>query len=156
MISGSTIAAVNVPDSKNTLSRHLHQKRREKARRKKLAREQQKIPPPLRPQISEPTANQAFHDASSKIVPHSQLQNKVATLELQVLEAKKAALQKQLQNLTTANPALSVKRPAANLEKARNENFGSFYEHKGEESHLVLLIRKYQSVDILHSRYHEE
>ena len=110
MISGSTIAAVNVPDSKNTLSRHLHQKRREKARRKKLAREQQKIPPPLRPQISEPTANQAFHDASSKIVPHSQLQNKVATLELQVLEAKKAALQKQLQNLTTANPAYQGRR----------------------------------------------
>ena len=35
-----------------------------------------------------------------------------------------------------------------NLGEARNSNFGLFYEHKGEESHLVPLMCEYRSVDI--------
>ena len=40
--------------------------------------------------------NQLFHDAWSKIVSDSQLQNKVANLKKLVREAKKTALKKQL------------------------------------------------------------
>ncbi len=71
------------------------------------------------------------------MAPDSPLQNEVANLERQVLEAKKAALQKQLQTLTAANPGPPTKGPAANQGEAKNSNSGLFYEHEGEESHLV-------------------
>ena len=92
LISRSIIAAINVLDFKYTFSHYLYYKTREKACHKKLAGEQQKILPPLRSQISKPTANQAFYNAPSKMVLDSQLQNKVTTLELQVFEAKKAVV----------------------------------------------------------------
>ena len=82
------------------------------------------------------------------MISDSQLQNKVATLEQQVLEAKKAALQKQLQTLNITNPTPPVERLVANPGKVKNSNFGSFYEHEAEESHLILLICKYRSMDI--------
>ena len=78
------------------------------------------------------TADQAFHDAPSEIIPDSQLQNKVANFERQVLKAKKAALQKQLQSLTAANSTPSAEGPAANPAEAKTSNFGLFYEHEGE------------------------
>lgn len=73
--------------------------------------------------------------------PDSHLQNEVAGLERRVLEAKKAALQKQFQTLTAGNPAPPTERPVSNQVKARNSNFGLFYGHGGEESHLVSLMR---------------
>ena len=65
------------------------------------------------------------------------MRNEVANLERQVLEAKKAALQKQLQALNAANPVPTAEDPVAQPGGARNSNFGSFYEHEGEDSHLV-------------------
>ena len=64
-----------------------------------------------------------------KIFLDSQLQNEVASLERQVLEAKKAALQKQLQTLTVANPA-PTEEPTANPREVRNPNIRLFYEHE--------------------------
>lgn len=77
-------------------------------------------------------------------------------------------MQKQLQTLTAANlagptaaipvlptaagPAPPTGTPAANPGEAKNSNFGFFYEHKGEESHLVPLMREYRSVDIQYIR----
>ena len=84
----------------------------------------------------------------TKIALNSQLRNELANLERQVLEAKKTALQEQLQTLTAANLTPAIEQPAANQVEARNSNFGSFYEHKGEESHLMPLMRKYRSVVI--------
>ena len=141
MISKSTIIAVNVLESKNALSRHFYLKKRAKAHYKKLIKEQQKISPLMHPQISKLTANQAFHDASNKIVPDSQLQNKIATLELQVFKAKKAALQqKQLKNLIIANLILPVKRSVINLGEVRNLNFRLFYKHKGVKNLILFLL----------------
>ena len=96
------------------------------------------------PSTNKRTADLAFHDAPSEMVPDSQLQNEVANLERQVLEAKKAALQKQLQTLTAANPAPPTEGPDANLVEARNSIFGLFYEHEVEEYHLVPLMREYR------------
>ena len=76
------------------------------------------------------TADQAFHVAPSELAPDSQLHNEVANLERQVLEAKKAALQRQLQTLTAANPASPMEQPTANPKEARNSNFGLFHEHE--------------------------
>lgn len=76
----------------------------------------------------------------------------MANLEQQVLEAKKAALQKQLQALNAANPVPPAEDPVAQLGGARNSNFGSFYKHEGEESHLIPLMREYWSVDIQYIR----
>ncbi len=59
-----------------------------------------KNPTPTPKLTNKRSADQAFHDTSSKIVSDSQLQNDRANLERQVLEVKKAALQKQLQTLT--------------------------------------------------------
>lgn len=86
------------------------------------------------------------------MAPDSQLQNKVGNLEQQVLEAKKTALQNQLQTRTAANPAPPAKQHVANPKEARNSNFGSFYEHKGEESYLVPFMREYRLVDIQYIR----
>lgn len=61
-------------------------------------------------------------------------------------------MQKQLQALTAANPAPPAGEPTVNPKEARNSNFGLFYEHKGEESHLVPLMREYRSVDIQYIR----
>ena len=87
------------------------------------------------------------------MVPDSKLQNEVTKLERLVLEAKKAALQKLLQALTAANPEPPAKGPVANPVEARTLNFGLFYEHEGEESHLVPLMREYWSVDIQYGKY---
>ena len=112
--------------------------------------------------------NQVFHDTKSDIVSDSQLQNKVANLEWQILKAKKAAQQKQLQVLvavnpvpltaanlvptTAASPETPMGAPAKNLEETKNSNFGLFYEHEGEGSHLVLFTRKYRPVNIQYIR----
>lgn len=80
-------------------------------------------------------------------------------MKQQVLEVRKAILYKQFQTLiaanlivsTTANQilltvvdqALPIKTPAANLGEAKNLNFGLYYEHKGEKSHLISFMRKY-------------
>ena len=150
MASRSTMVAVNVPDSRdNSLTPPPPEKSltRKGAPRKTCQGATKNLAPTLLPPNKQ-TADQAFHDASSKMVPDSQLQNEVANLEPQVLEAKKAALQKQFQTLTTANPALPTERPAENSREVRNSNFVLFYEHQGEESHLVALMRKYWLVDI--------
>ena len=161
--------AVNVPDSReNSLTPPPPEKNTGKGTQRKTRQGATKNPTPA-PQIpNKRTADQAFHDAQSDIVPDSQLQNEVAHLERQVLEAKKAALQKQLQALTAANPVLPTTTnpvpptaaspavptgaPTANPGEARNSNFGLFYEHEGEESHLVPLMREYRSVDIQYIR----
>lgn len=59
---------------------------------KKLIREQQKISPPVYTQTSKPTANQVFYNTLSKIISNNTLQNKIATMELQIFEAKKSVL----------------------------------------------------------------
>ena len=107
-----------------------------------------KNPPSLPPANHKRTANQAFYDTSSKIIPDSQLQNKIANLEHQVLKTKKAAPQKQLQTLATANPTLPTEAASISPGEARTLNFELFYKHKSEESQLVPLIRKYGSIDI--------
>ena len=148
------MAAVNVPDSRdNSLTPPPPEKSiTGKGAPRKTRQGATKNPAPTLLPPNKRTADQAFHDAPSEMVPDSQLQNEVANLERQVLEAKKAALQKQLQTLTTANPALPTEGPAANSGEARNSNFGLFYEHEGEESHLVPLMREYRSVDIQYIR----
>ena len=153
--------AVNVPDSReNSLTPPPPEKNTGKGTQRKTRQGTTKNLTPA-PQIpNKRTADQAFHDAQSDIVPDSQLQNEVANLERQVLEAKKAALQKQLQALAAANPvpptasspAAPMGAPAGNPGEARNSNFGLFYEHEGEESHLVPLMREYRSVDIQYIR----
>ena len=72
-------------------------------------------------------ADQAFHDVSTELVPYSQLQNEVANLEQQVVEAKKIALQRQLQILTAAKPAPPIEEPTVNQRETKTSNFGSFY-----------------------------
>ena len=98
------------------------------------------------------TADQTFRDTPIEIITDSHLQNEVASLERQVLEAKETALQKQLQTLNAANPTPSTEGPTANTTEARTSNFGLFYEHEGEESHFVPLMREYRSLDIQYSR----
>lgn len=76
-----------------------------------------------------------------------------------MLEAKTAALQKRLQALTVANPGPPTGSLVPQLvEEARNSNFILFYEHEGEESHLVPLMREYWAVDIqyIQSRHEKE
>ena len=92
------MAAVNVSDSRdssftpppqerNTTGKGTQQRTRQGGPAKNPA------PPP--PVANKRTANQAFHDASTELVPDSQLQNEVANMERQVLEAKKVVLQRQ-------------------------------------------------------------
>ncbi len=52
----------------------------------------------------------------------SQLQKKVTNLERQVLKAKKAALQKQIQTLTRESNGTPAEEPAANLVGAKDPN----------------------------------
>ena len=149
------MAAVNVPDSRDTFLTPPPPERNttgKSTQRKTRQGGAPKNPPSLPTATNKRTADQAFHDAPTELVPDSQLQDEVASLERQVLEAKKAALQKQLQTLTAANPAPPVGEPTANPREARNSNFGLFYEHEGEESHLVPLMREYRSVDIQYIR----
>ena len=82
------------------------------------------------------TANQALYEDSSKIVLDSQLQKKLASLKQQVLEAKKAALKKQLQTLISVSIRMLAEEPAANRVRAKISNLGLFYEHESEDSHL--------------------
>ena len=96
-----------------------------------------KNPPSLPPSNHKRTADQAFHDASSKIIADNQLHNEVVNLECQVLETNPTPL-------TEAAPVTTG--------EARTSNFGLFYEHEDEESHLVPLMRKYHLVDIQYIR----
>ena len=80
------------------------------------------------------------------------MQNKVANLERQVLEAKKVVLWRQLQIPTAAKPAPPIEEPTVNSTETRTSNFGSFYEHKDEKSHLVPHMREYRFVDIRYTR----
>ncbi len=148
------MAAVNGSDSRyNSLTPPPPEKSpNEKSAPRKTCQGVAKNPTPAPPLTNKWTADQAFHDAESEIVPDSQLQNEVAKLERQVLEAKKAALQKQLQTLTLASTGTWAEEPAANPVGAKNSNFGFFYQHEGEESHLVPLICEYWSVDIQYIR----
>ena len=125
------MAAVNVPDfrdnsltppppERNTIGKGAQRQTRQGSTAKNL--------PSL--SANKRTADQKFHDAPSELAPDSQLQNEVAKLERQVLEAKKAAFQRQFQTLTTANPAPPTEEPAANPREVRNSNFGLFYEHE--------------------------
>ena len=148
------MAAVNVPDSRdNSLTPPPPEKSTTgKGAPRKTRQGATKNPTLILPPSNKRTADQAFHDAPSEMVPDSQLQDEVANLKRQVLEAKKAALQKRLQTFTATSPVLPKEGPAANQGEARNSNFGSFYEHEGEESHLVPLMREYRSVDIQYIR----
>ena len=155
MASGSTMAAVNVSDSRDSsLTPPLQERNRtEKStqQRERQGGPGKNLASPL-PAANKRTANQAFHNPSSELVPDSQLQNEVANLERQVLEAKKVVLQRQLQTLTTAKPASLIEEPTVNPKEARASNFGFFYEHKGEKSHLIPLMREYRSVDVQYIR----
>lgn len=98
------------------------------------------------------------------MIPDSRLQNKIANLERQVLEAKKTVSRKQLQGLTTANPVIpeatspvfltttSLATPmdssTTNPQEPRNLNFGPFYEYEGGKSHSIPFMCKYWLVDI--------
>ncbi len=152
------MAALNVPDSReNSLTPPPPEKVTTGKGAQRRTRQGVSKNPTLAPQpTNKRTADQAFHDTPSEIVPDSQLQNEVASLERQVLEAKKAALRRQLQILTTINQGQPIEGPAANPGEARvetrNSNFGLFYEHEGEESHLVPYMREYWSVDIQYIR----
>ena len=95
MASGSTMAAVNISDSRdssltptpqeqNIIEKDTQQRTRQGGPAKNSA-------PPL-PAANKRTADQAFRDASTELASDSQLQNEVANLERQVLEAKKVAL----------------------------------------------------------------
>ena len=154
MASGSTTAALNVPDSRENSPTPPPPEKvtTGKGAQRKTRQGASKNPTPAPQLTNKRTADQAFHDAPSEIIPDSQLQNEVASLERQVLEAKKAARQRQLQTLTATNQGQPTEGPAANSGElrveARNSNFGLFYEHEGEESHLVPLMREYRSVDI--------
>ena len=149
------MARINIPESrdnyltppppeKTTAGKAAPRKTRQGARRPK--------PPSPPPANLKRTADQAFHDVSSKIIPDSQLQNEVANLEHQVLEVKKAVLQKQLQTLAADNPTPQTKAALVTPGEARTSNFGLFYEHEGEESHFVPLMHEYRSVDTQYIR----
>ena len=145
------MAAVNVPDSRdNSLAPPPPEKGAsgKAAQRKTRQGGTAKNPPLPPPSSNKRTADQAFHDAPSETIPDSQLQNEVASLERQVLEAKKP----HYRNNSKANPTPSTEGPAANPAEAKTSNFGLFYEHEGEESHLVPLMREYGSVDIQYIR----
>lgn len=106
MALGSTMAAVNIPESRDyslTLpppERSTSGKGPQWKTRQGTAKNHTSALAPA-PALASPLTNkriadQAFHDVPSKIIPDSQLQNEVANLEHPVLEAKQAALQKQL------------------------------------------------------------
>ena len=155
MTSGSTIAGINIPESRdNSLTPPPSEKTTAKKAVpcKTCQKAMAKNPPFLPPANHKRTTNQAFHEASSKIIPNSQLQNEVANLERQVFEVKKAALQKQLQTLVATNPTPPTEAALITLGEVRTSNFGLFYEHKGEESYHVPLIYEYHSIDIQYIR----
>ena len=146
------MAAVNVPDFRdNSLTPPPTERNTtgKGAQRKTRQGGAVKNPPSLPTATNKQIAGQAFHGAPIGLVPGSQLQGGVTNLERQLLKAKKAALQRQLQTLTAANPAPPTEEPIAN---PRASNFGLFYEHEGEESQLVHLMCEYQSVDIQYIR----
>ena len=155
MASGSTMAAVNAPDSRDSSLTPPPQERNttgKDAQRRTRQRGLLKNPLSLHPAANRWTADQTFHEEPTKLVSDSQLENEVANLERQVSGAKKAALQRQPQSLTVANPATLIEEPAANLRQVRNSKFGLFYKYEAEESQLVPLMRDYCSVDIQYVR----
>ena len=151
MALGSTMAAVKVSDSRDSSLTPPPQEQNtigKCTQRRTSQGGPAKNPNPLLPATNKRMADQAFHDASTELVPDSQLQNEVVNLEQQVLEAKKVALQRQLQILIAAKPAPPIEEPTVNSKETRTSNFRSFYKYKGEESHLVPLMREYRFVDI--------
>lgn len=100
MASASTMAGANVPDSRD---KSLTPPPPEKGTTGKAAPRKTrqggtaKNPPSL--PTNKRTADQAFHDAPSEIVPDIQLQNEVANLECQVLRSKESHITE-----TTPNP----------------------------------------------------
>ena len=111
------MAAVNVSDSRDSSLTPPPQERNttgKGAQRRTRQGGPAKNLPSLPTGANKRTADQAFHDATTQLVPESQLQNEVANLERQVLEAKKTALQRQLQTLTATNPAPYMEEPTAN------------------------------------------
>lgn len=85
------MAAVDVPDSRDNSLTPPPPERTGKGAPRKARQGATKNPTPA-PPSNKRTADQAFHDAPTEMAPDSQLQNEVANLERQVLEAKKAAL----------------------------------------------------------------
>ena len=126
------MAAVNVSDSRdNSLTPLPSEKSTTGKSAPRKTRQGVAKNPNLAPQLTnKQTADQAFHDAASEIVPDSQLQNKVANLERQVLEAKKAALQKQLQTLTSASTETPAEELAANSVGAKTQTLACFMSMK--------------------------
>lgn len=97
MALGSIIVAVNILNSRNISPTLLPLKRNttEKSiKRKTYQGDVSKNLFFLSIATNKQSANQSFYDTLTKLVPNSQLQNGVAGLKQQVLEAKKAALQK--------------------------------------------------------------
>ena len=127
------MAAVNVPDSsdnsltppppeRNTIGKGAQRKTRQGGAAKNQ--------PSLPTATNKRTVDQAFHDAQTELVPDSQLQDEVTNLERQVLEAKKAALQRQIQTLTAANPAPPTENPLQIQGRPDTQTLGCFMSMK--------------------------
>ena len=103
-------------------------------------------------------ADDAFHDLLEMVSDSRSIRNEVADLERQVLKGRKTAFQKELQTLTKEKQADSNAAQIFPEEAgtagipAPKSNFGQFYEHQGEESHYLLFMREYRSVDIQYIR----
>ena len=98
MASESIMAAVHVPNSKDTSLTPLLSERniiKKSTQCKTRQGGAAKNPFFLPMATNNQTANQALYDTPTKFVSDSQLQNKVTSLEQQVLEAKKTTLPKQ-------------------------------------------------------------
>lgn len=98
------------------------------------------------------TADEVFHDISNNIILNSQLQNEVTNLEQQSFRSKKSCITKATSNFYRSHQKLSTEENATNQEetkmKVKNLNFNIFYKYKGEKSHLISFIYKYQLVVI--------
>ena len=144
MASRSTMPAVNVSKSKeNSFTPPPLEKNTEKSTQRKTCQGPTWNPTSALQIPNKRIADQIFNNVQSNIVPDSQLQNKLAHLKRQVLETKKAALQKQHQALITINPILPIatnpvpstaaspvapiRVPATNPEEVKNSNFILFY-----------------------------
>ena len=84
---------------------------------------------PLLLTVNRQIADQVFHEISTELVLNSQLQNEVANLKRQVLNAKKVALQRQIQILTSAKLATPIEQLTVNQRDTKILNFGSFYKY---------------------------
>ena len=155
MASGSPMAAVNVSDSRdssltpppqerNTTGKSTQRRTREGGHAKNLA--------PLPPAANKRTADQAFHDASMELVPDSQLQNEVANLERQVLEAKKSSIVETTTDTSCCQPSITYRRTDCQSKRDKDIKLWVVYKHESEESHLFPFMRKYRLVNIQYIR----